>query len=62
MQDTSVVYTDAPTSWKKFIRQQLRWAEGSQYNNLKMTPWMIRNAPLMFFYLFYRYDFTYATY
>ncbi|MDS2842866.1 glycosyltransferase, partial [Streptococcus pneumoniae] len=29
MQDTSVVYTDAPTSWKKFIRQQLRWAEGS---------------------------------
>lgn len=52
MQDTSVVYTDAPTSWKKFIRQQLRWAEGSQYNNLKMTPWMIRNAPLMFFIYF----------
>lgn len=46
------MYTDAPTSWKKFIRQQLRWAEGSQYNNLKMTPWMIRNAPLMFFIYF----------
>lgn len=49
MQDTSVVYTDAPTRWKKFIRQQLRWAEGSQYNNLRMTPWMLKNAKLMFF-------------
>lgn len=49
MQDTSVVYTDAPTQWKKFVRQQLRWAEGSQYNNLKMTPWMFKNAKLMAF-------------
>jgi hyaluronan synthase len=49
MQDTSVVYTDAPTEWKKFVRQQLRWAEGSQYNNLKMTPWMFKNAKLMCF-------------
>ena len=49
MQDTSVVFTDAPTTWKKFIRQQLRWAEGSQYNNIKMTKWMFRNAGLMFF-------------
>lgn len=49
MQDTSVVYTDAPTRWKKFVRQQLRWAEGSQYNNLRMTPWMARHAPLMLF-------------
>jgi hyaluronan synthase len=49
MQDTSVIYTDAPLEWKKFIRQQLRWAEGSQYNNLRMTPWMWNNAKLMFF-------------
>lgn len=49
MQDTSVIYTDAPLQWKKFIRQQLRWAEGSQYNNLRMTPWMWKNAKLMFF-------------
>ncbi|MBQ7736901.1 MAG: glycosyltransferase [Oscillospiraceae bacterium] len=47
MQESSLVYTDAPATWKKFIRQQLRWAEGSQYNNLRMTPWMLRNAPLM---------------
>lgn len=49
MQDSSVVFTDAPTTWKKFVRQQLRWAEGSQYNNIKMTGWMFRNARLMFF-------------
>lgn len=49
MQDTSVVYTDAPVTWKKFIRQQLRWAEGSQYNNLRMTPWMAKNSKLMLF-------------
>ena len=49
MQDTSVVYTDAPVKWKKFIRQQFRWSEGSQYNNLRMTPWMFKNAKLMCF-------------
>ena len=49
MQDTSVVFTDAPTHWKKFIRQQLRWAEGSQYNNLLMSKWMFKNSKLMFF-------------
>lgn len=49
MQSTAVVYTEAPTRWKKFLRQQLRWAEGSQYNNMRMSPWMLRHAPLMFF-------------
>lgn len=49
MQDTSVVYTDCPQQWKKFLRQQLRWAEGSQYNNIRMSPWMFRSARLMFF-------------
>ncbi len=49
MQSTAVVYTEAPLQWKKFLRQQLRWAEGSQYNNMRMSPWMLRHAPLMFF-------------
>ena len=49
MQDTSVIYTDAPLQWKKFLRQQLRWAEGSQYNNIRMSPWMFKHAKLMFF-------------
>ncbi|MBR3202178.1 MAG: glycosyltransferase [Solobacterium sp.] len=49
MQDTSVIYTDCPLQWKKFLRQQLRWAEGSQYNNIRMTPWMAKHAKLMCF-------------
>lgn len=49
LQDTAVVYTDAPVTWRKLFRQQLRWAEGSQYNNLYMTPWMLRNSKLMCF-------------
>lgn len=49
LQDSSVVYTDAPVKWNAFIKQQMRWASGSQYNNLKMTPWMCRHAPLMAF-------------
>lgn len=49
MQDTALVLTDAPVTWRKFVRQQLRWASGSQYNNLRMTPWMLRSAPLMAF-------------
>ena len=49
LQDSAVVYTEAPENWKKFARQQLRWAEGSQYNNLRMSGWMLRNAKRMFF-------------
>jgi cellulose synthase/poly-beta-1,6-N-acetylglucosamine synthase-like glycosyltransferase len=49
LQNTSVVYTQAPESWRKYVRQQLRWAEGSQYNNLRMSGWMLKNAKLMFF-------------
>ncbi len=51
-QSTSLVYTDAPLQWKKMAKQQLRWARGSQYNTLRMFPWMLKNAkPLAFFYL-----------
>lgn len=49
LQSTSVVLTEAPETWKKFIRQQLRWSEGSQYNNIRMSGWMLRHAPLMFY-------------
>ena len=51
-QATSEVYTDAPTTWKKMAKQQLRWARGSQYNTARMLPWMLRNArTLAFFYV-----------
>lgn len=51
-QSTSLVYTDAPTSWRKMAKQQLRWSRGSQYNTLRMLPWMLRHArTLAFFYL-----------
>ena len=46
-QSTSLVYTDAPTQWKKLFRQQLRWARGSQYNTLRMLPWMLAHAPVL---------------
>ena len=37
-QSTSLVYTDAPVAIRKLVRQQLRWARGSQYNTLRMLP------------------------
>ncbi len=46
-QRTSVVYTDAPTQVNKFIKQQYRWSKGSQYNTIKMMPWMCRHAPML---------------
>lgn len=51
-QSTSLVYTDAPISLKKMMKQQLRWSRGSQYNTLRMLPWMLRHArPLAFFFV-----------
>ncbi|MCL3860303.1 glycosyltransferase [Actinotalea sp. K2] len=44
-QHTSLVYTDAPLQIKKLFKQQLRWARGSQYNTLRMLPWMLGHAP-----------------
>ena len=46
-QSTSLVYTDAPTRIGKLVKQQYRWARGSQYNTLRMLPWMLRHAPLL---------------
>jgi hyaluronan synthase len=49
-QHTSLVYTDAPLQVKKLYKQQLRWARGSQYNTLRMMPWMVGHAPLLAFF------------
>jgi len=46
-QYSSLVYTDAPLQVKKLWKQQLRWARGSQYNTLRMMPWMLGHAPLL---------------
>ena len=46
-QYTSLVYTDAPLQIKKLFKQQLRWARGSQYNTLRMLPWMMGHAPVL---------------
>lgn len=46
-QATSLVYTDAPLQLKKLYKQQLRWARGSQYNTLRMLPWMLGHAPVL---------------
>lgn len=46
-QHTSLVYTDAPLQVKKLFKQQLRWARGSQYNTLRMLPWMLGHAPVL---------------
>lgn len=51
-QSTSLVYTDAPLKLGKLAKQQYRWSRGSQYNTLRMLPWMLRNAPILaIFYL-----------
>ncbi len=49
-QSTSLVYTDAPTQLRKLTKQQYRWARGSQYNTLRMLPWMLGHAPLLAFF------------
>lgn len=46
-QSTSLVYTDAPLKLRKLYKQQLRWARGSQYNHLRMFPWVVQHAPLL---------------
>ena len=46
-QYTSLCYTDAPLKVRKLFKQQLRWARGSQYNTLRMMPWMLGHAPVL---------------
>ena len=49
-QATSLVYTDAPVRLRKMMKQQFRWARGSQYNTWRMTPWMLAHAPVLAFF------------
>jgi hyaluronan synthase len=51
-QSTSLVYTDAPLQLMKLAKQQYRWARGSQYNTLRMMPWMLRNAKMLALFYF----------
>ncbi|QBQ74841.1 glycosyltransferase family 2 [Caudovirales GX15bay] len=46
-QASSLVLTDSPIKMKKLYKQQLRWARGSQYNTLRMLPWMVVHAPVL---------------
>jgi hyaluronan synthase len=46
-QSTSLVFTDAPLELRKLAKQQLRWSRGSQYNTLRMLPWMAAHAPVL---------------
>lgn len=51
-QSTSLVFTDAPTHVRKLVKQQFRWARGSQYNTLRMLPWMsLRAKTLAIFFV-----------
>src|SRR3954469_11924502 len=41
-QSTAHVLTDAPSDWRTFWRQQLRWARSSQRETLLSLPWLWR--------------------
>src|SRR3954469_5902430 len=41
-QSTAVVLTDAPSDWRTFWKQQLRWARSSQRETLLSLPWLWR--------------------
>jgi hyaluronan synthase len=46
-QESSRVSTAAPDTFRAFVRQQYRWAKGSQYNTLRMIPWMAKRAKFL---------------
>jgi len=48
----SLVYTFSPTTWRKYYKQQLRWARGGQYNNLRMFTYYLTNK-LYLGYMFF---------
>jgi hyaluronan synthase len=52
-QRTARVQTDAPTKWRVFWRQQLRWARGSQYNTMRMTPFYLTHPRTWFLAFLY---------
>jgi hyaluronan synthase len=42
--ESALVQTDAPLTLSKYTKQQLRWARGSQINNLRMIPRYVANG------------------
>lgn len=50
-QSTSIVYTDGPETLSGFIKQQLRWARGSQASTLGNFGWLwTHKLPIALFY------------
>lgn len=49
-QSTSIAYTDCPNNWLKFVKQQLRWARGSQRETLRNAYWLIKSNKFTAFY------------
>lgn len=52
-QRTSRVTTDAPLRLRTWIKQQMRWAQGSQYNTLRMSWFMLRHKRTRFLAFLY---------
>lgn len=50
---TAVVYTDVPETFRKFIKQQIRWKRGTCRVNFYVAKFFWRKNPLMAFVLFY---------
>jgi hyaluronan synthase len=51
-QRTSRVSTDTPTELRRYVKQQYRWARGSQYNTLRMARFMVAHTPFLAFCFF----------
>lgn len=51
-QRTARVWTDTPVTWWRYVKQQYRWAKGSQYNTFRMARYMIRRTPFLAFVYF----------
>jgi hyaluronan synthase len=51
LQTSSVVYTDCPSKWNKFIKQQLRWARSSQRETILSLNWIWKRPFTMFVFL-----------
>lgn len=50
LQSSSLVYTDCPNNWLKFIKQQLRWSRSSQRETIRNIGWMVKNNKFLAFY------------
>lgn len=48
----AIVRTNAPTTFSKYIKQQLRWARGSQINNIRTIPQLLKKRLWYISFLF----------